>query len=199
MLVTFYRNFPDLLNWIHFFVGQQKIKVENNSLLYQTIEHRNFYKQEQKFSSRLDHVYMYKWKCCQMATDWQTNWWNICFTDWLCEDTRMGDSGDLVVCFSAVVMTLRIMLSVVSAMHINIYYAVIVFIWPHMLSQASLSLLHSTLLLRYSSFHWEKPGNTLQLSLEIIVRRGGDSDHADQVNISTLFRNWGSGEHSSPT
>ena len=68
-----------------------------------------------------------------MVTDWQTNWWNICFTDRLCEeDTRM-----LVVCFSAVVMTLRIMLSVVSAMHINIYYAVIVFIWPHMLSPAS--------------------------------------------------------------
>ena len=60
MLLTFYGNFPDLLNWIHFFVGQQKIKVENNSLLYQTIEHRHFYKQEQKFPSRLDHVYMVK-------------------------------------------------------------------------------------------------------------------------------------------
>ena len=36
-----------------------------------------------------------------------------------------------------VVMTARIMLSVVTVMHINIYYAVIVFIWPIMLSPAS--------------------------------------------------------------
>ena len=46
MLVAFYSNFPDLLNWIHFFVGQQKIKVENNSLLYVTTEDSDFYKKK---------------------------------------------------------------------------------------------------------------------------------------------------------
>ena len=49
MLVAFYSNFPDLLNWIHFFVGQQKIKVENNSLLYLTL--RRSIRHQQRFTS----------------------------------------------------------------------------------------------------------------------------------------------------
>ena len=134
-----------------------------------------------------------------LSTDWQTNWWNICFTDWLCEDTRMGDSGDLVVCFSAVVMTLRIMLSVVSAMHINIYYAVIVFIWPRLLGSPASQAPALIILLRYSSLHWEAhwgdasnshgdyrtcqaEAGVQSLSLSIIVRclsteAGGPSIH----------------------
>ena len=118
-------------------------------------------------------------------------WWrykyNMKFT-WLGRD-KMFVRCDV----SVVVMTARIMLSVVTVMHINIYYAVIVFIWPHMLSLASTAFQthnHSIKIFKFSlrGFYQREAPRSLITDLCGRNRRLGVSGHLDILTVITSSR-----------